>query len=167
MQTVVLDTILMDIANYAAKIAIEVTSEKGNQRTYLLNFTIDKSTIDTLKMIYINYEAVSNYKGNTLRYDFKLPVGTRVWPTVTYDKGDTLQTVKMDTVAIEKYAAQFNLTVTQKAVSAKYYELHFGVDKSFVDTLKMLRINNAAHSFDGENLILQMLHLQDKHSLIM
>ncbi len=157
MEFVKLDTI--ERTTYAASFAINVESEKfhatgeGNSRTYTLNFTVEKSAVDTLAMIYIKGDSLDNFRGDTLIYNIELPVGTRLLPTVDYTLADNFQTVVVDSVDTDltDYAAQINIEVTAENESLKVYELHFTVAKSAVDTLKNITINGLSIALNGDN----------------
>jgi len=157
MEHTVLDTV--NITKYEATFNIRVESEKfhatgiGNSRTYSVKFTIEKSSIDTLAMIYVNGDSIDNFQGNTLRYNIVLSVGTRVLPTIEHSLADTLQTAVIEIVDanLSDYTAQTNIKVTAENGSQKIYEIHFTVEKSTIDTLKNLTINGLSITTTGVN----------------
>jgi len=157
MEYTALDTV--NLTKYNASFGVRVESEKfhatgsGNSRTYRVNFTIEKSAVDTLAMIYVKGDSVDAFRGNTLQYAMVLPVGTRVVPTVEYTAADTLQTIVVEPVDVNlsDYAAQTNIKVTAENGNQNVYELHFTVAKSTIDTLKNLTINGLSIATTGSN----------------
>ena len=107
------------------------------RKTYTIYNKLLHSEVDTLKMIYTNSEALENFEPRIFNYDITLPVGTRQWPTIDFDKGDHWQTVSVNTIATSTYAAVTKLEVTaEDSIHKNVYTLNFTVEKSVVDTLK-------------------------------
>lgn len=83
-------------------VKIIATAQAGNQKVYTLNFSVKKSDVATLKMIYVNYEAMNTESANfevdkdfapdVFEYSLELPVGSNPEDFVlTFDKGDSYQ----------------------------------------------------------------------------
>lgn len=83
-------------------VKIIATAQAGNQKVYTLNFSVKKSDVATLKMIYVNYEAMNtesvnfevdkDFAPDVFEYSLELPVGSNMEDYVlTFDKGDSYQ----------------------------------------------------------------------------
>lgn len=83
-------------------VKIIATAQAGNQKVYTLNFSVKKSDVATLKMIYVNYEAMNtesvnfevdkDFAPDVFEYGLELPVGSNMEDYVlTFDKGDSYQ----------------------------------------------------------------------------
>ena len=77
---------------------ITVTAQNGDQFDYYIYFTIEKSTENRLKNIYINGKQLEGFDPEQTEYDFVYPAGTPVEdvPTledVTYEVFDPIETV--------------------------------------------------------------------------
>ena len=83
-------------------VKIIATAQAGNQKVYTLNFSVKKSDVATLKMIYVNYEAMNtesvnfevdkDFAPDVFEYGLELPVGSNPEDFVlTFDKGDSYQ----------------------------------------------------------------------------
>ncbi|MCQ2343327.1 MAG: hypothetical protein MJ002_00175 [Paludibacteraceae bacterium] len=73
-----------------------VTAEDGSQRTYSVTFRIQESTLDNLlTMIALNGEPLAGFDPNRFNYDVSLPIGTTVFPLVSYVKMFDSQSVEI------------------------------------------------------------------------
>ena len=93
---------LIESSADAFTVKITATAQAGNQKVYTLNFSVKKSDVATLKMIYVNYEAMNTESANfevdkdfapdVFEYGLELPVGSNPEDFVlTFDKGDSYQ----------------------------------------------------------------------------
>lgn len=76
------------------KVTINVKAENGNEKNYVVDFTVVLSTDATLNMIYVDGIQIEGFSKETLEYSLTLPLGTDLSKVeVSYDKGTEWQTV--------------------------------------------------------------------------
>lgn len=76
------------------KVTINVKAENGNEKNYVVDFTVVLSTDATLNMIYVDGVQIEGFSKETLEYSVTLPLGTDLSKVeVSYDKGTEWQTV--------------------------------------------------------------------------
>ena len=118
---------------------ILVTAENGNTKNYTINFVVQQSENVALASILIDYLPLPDFDPEVLEYTVELPVGTNVFPDVTWMPGDEYQTVigmtNPDGDAIIKVTAQ-NPQFTRQ------YIVHFNVLKSENALLSNIYLNN-------------------------
>ena len=125
---------------------IVVTAGDGyTQQTYHIYFDVALSDNAQLDMIYlrgdslltnnVHFAADRDFATDHYAYNIVLPIGTRTLPGISYTKGDKWQTVVLDTMNIDTYAATIALDVTAENGNSTRYTLNFAVEKSSVDTL--------------------------------
>ncbi|MGN0187728.1 MAG: hypothetical protein ACI392_08320 [Paludibacteraceae bacterium] len=161
-QTITVDTTSYD--TYAATIILDVIAEKGNSTQYTLNFVIEKSAIDTLNNIYLtingieealavagtNYTADNAFAGTTEDYHLTWQVGTRDIVTITYDPGDTYQTVEVlrQLTALTDTAV---IRVTAENGNERTYTIYSQLLLSTIDSLKNIFFNDIPFAaFDAD-----------------
>lgn len=118
---------------------ILVTAENGNTKNYTINFVVLQSENVALSSILVDYQPLPDFDPEVLEYTVELPVGTKVFPDVTWVPGDEYQTVigmtNPDGDAIIKVTAQ-NPQITRQ------YIVHFNVLKSENALLSNIYLNN-------------------------
>ena len=72
---------------------IIVTAMSGHSNTYLVSYQIEQSSIDTLRMIYVQGDSLQQFSGIATDYSIALTPGDSVMPTVTWLEGDEYQHV--------------------------------------------------------------------------
>ena len=152
LQTVVVKSSEIDESDYTANTRLTVTADNGDQAVYVINFTIAQANNTTLNMIYVDGKAIEGFAPNTRAYSIVLPLGTKNWPTVTWDKHDEWQTVqtRQGTFNAAK-ANEMKLSVTSGAGTADTYVLTFTVAEASKNTdLKSISVNgNAIANFSA------------------
>ncbi len=128
---------------------ITVTSESGKKNTYTVSYTILKSDIDTLQMIFVDQKALENFNASTLEYYYQLSasyaaeLGGKV-PTVEVITGDEYQTVLIsqvrDSIAGKSLEYKSIVTVTAANGTTRTYTIHYPVEKSSEATLNMINL---------------------------
>lgn len=143
-QTVVLTTDTTSLAPLTQVNTLTVTAEDGTTtHTYSVTFVVPFSTVDTLQMIYADGEALSNFRADTLTYTYHLPVGTRTFPVLTYDKGYAQQTVVTDTLLHTDWAETIALIVTaEDGTTTRTYTIQYDILRSTTSTLSMIYVSN-------------------------
>ena len=72
-----------------------VTSESGRSNYYTVAYTILQSSVDTLKMIYIDEKPLADFVAATTEYWYTVPANATEVPSVYPLQGDDYQTVKI------------------------------------------------------------------------
>ncbi|MBO4665867.1 MAG: hypothetical protein J5612_03230, partial [Paludibacteraceae bacterium] len=143
LQKVAVVTSEIDPTDNTATSRLTVTADNGDQAVYVINFTIAQANNTTLNMIYVNGVAIPNFDPNVRNYDYVLPLGTKTWPTVTWDAHDEWQTVatRQGTFNASKTNVM-KVNVTSGAGTAGTYELSFTVAAASKNTaLKSIAVN--------------------------
>ena len=129
---------------------ILVTAENGNTKNYTINFVVQQSENVALSSILVDYLPLSDFDPEVLEYTVELPVGTKVFPDVTWVPGDEYQTVigmtNPDGDAIIKVTAQ-NPQITRQ------YIVHFNVLKSSNALLSNIYLNNEPLTTNAQGFI--------------
>lgn len=125
-QTVAVDTVLSD--EWHQTIRMIATAQAGNSRIYTVAYTILKSEVDTLQMIWLNNQPLEGFSGSLNDYTLTLPYGTTELPDVDYIPGDQWQ--RVDT-------AWSGQTVRIHAVAQS------GAERTYTLSFTIARSNNA------------------------
>lgn len=133
------DYILTDIKSKATKtvnanvVTIVVTAEDGtHSNTYMLTFTIAKSTNAYLKSIALDGTDLRNFYADQLEYDILLPYGSSI-PTITAVPADTTATMVINGNQI--------VVTAEDGVTSNTYTLTFTIAKSTNAYLKSLLLD--------------------------
>jgi hypothetical protein len=73
---------------------IQVLAMAGNKNTYTVSYAIMQSNVDTLQMIYVQGDSLSGFDSHTHDYYITLAAGDSVAPSIAWQEGDAVQTVK-------------------------------------------------------------------------
>ena len=145
-------TVTMDTVESAADKLIRqivVTSESGKKNFYTVSYTILKSAIDTLQMIFVDQKQLSGFQANTLEYYYELSASYAAElngqvPLVEYISGDEYQTVLVSQVrdSLEGKSLGYKsiVTVTAATGGSRTYTIHYPVQKSSEATLNMINL---------------------------
>ena len=125
---------------------VTVVAGDGTQSKYKIVVSTAKSTISTLKMIYLDGQPLEGFDANKTSYSHNLPIGTTVLPKITVDKGDEYQTVS---VRDEGVNGTSRITVSAQDGSTTIYQIAFSVAKATNATLKMIYLDGKP--LDGFN----------------
>lgn len=127
-------------------VIITVTADDGvTTMEYTIHFTVKLSEVDTLLDIQTNGNSIEGFDPNTFEYTLDLPVGTRVWPVITWTTGDEYQTVVAEETLVDDYNKVVTLNVTaQNTAFTNVYTLNLVVEKSSVNTLKDIQLDNVS-----------------------
>ena len=157
-QTITMDTVL---ANENSMIRqIHVTAESGKKSTYTVSYTIRKSAIDTLQMIYIDQRALPGFNAEQTEYSYTLSAAqasglSGLTPEVEYIAGDEYQTVSVtqatDSLSGKSLGYKSVITVTAATGATRTYTIHYPVELSTNATLNMIMIGGKPISnYDAE-----------------
>lgn len=117
---------------------VTVVAGDGTQSKYKIVVSTAKSTISTLKMIYLNGQPLEGFDANKTSYSHSLPIGTTALPKITVDKGDEYQTVSVRDEGINGTA---RITVSAQDGSTTIYQIAFSVAKATNASLKMIYLD--------------------------
>ena len=115
-----------------------VEAGDGTQSKYKIVVNTAKSTISTLKMIYLDGQPLAGFDANQTSYSHSLPIGTTTLPIITVDKGDEYQTVSVRDEGINGTA---RITVSAQDGSTTIYQIAFSVAKATNANLKMIYLD--------------------------
>lgn len=143
-------TVTMDTVESAADKLIRqivVTSESGKKNFYTVSYTILKSSVDTLQMLFVDQKQLAEFNANTLEYYYELTAAYAAElngqvPLVEYISGDEYQTVLVSQVrdSLEGKSLGYKsiVTVTAATGATRTYTIHYPVQKSSEATLNMI-----------------------------
>lgn len=137
-------TIAITPAGVNGKTRITVTAGDGSTTIYVIAFSVQTYTDNTLKAIYLDGVLIEGFNPETNEYTVNLPQGTTALPTVTYELQSTdFQTVSVRTVS--GLSGDYKITVRPQSGASRTYIIHFSVATSSNTALAMIYI-------DGEEL---------------
>lgn len=129
---------------------INVTSESMHTRTYTVSYTIEKSNVDTLQMIFVQQRRIENFEGKNNEYSFELTASEASelngrLPVVEYITGDDYQSVFVsqqteETLTGKTLGYKSLVTVTAASGATRTYTIHYPVQKSDEATLNMINV---------------------------
>ncbi len=129
---------------------INVTSESMHTRTYTISYTIEKSNVDTLQMIFVQQRRIENFEGKNNEYTFELTASEASelngrLPVVEYITGDDYQSVFVsqqteETLTGKTLGYKSLVTVTAASGATRTYTIHYPVQKSDEATLNMINV---------------------------
>ena len=130
---------------------ITVTAGNGNTTIYLIAFSVDAYTDNTLKSIKVGGVELAGFDPEVNEYSYNLPQGTTELPEVTFEKQDeNLQSVTPRSGGIN---GDYRLTVRPQSGASRTYIIHFSVATSSNTALSMIRVDgNNLEGFDAETL---------------
>ena len=135
---------------------ITVTADDAEtQLTYTIHFSVELSQVATLLDIQLDGESLPGFDANN--FDYTVAVDKREWPLVTWTAGDQYQTVTASEVLSETdlvYTKVVSLLATaQDAAYFNTYNVTLNIEKSGVDTLKAILLDDVAmEEFAAEKL---------------
>lgn len=144
-QTVIMDTV--EMADDKLIRQIVVTSESGKKNFYTVSYTILKSSVDTLQMIFVDQKQLVGFDANTSEYYYELTASYAAElngqvPLVEYISGDEYQTILVSQVrdSLEGKSLGYKsiVTVTAATGATRTYTIHYPVQKSNEATLNMI-----------------------------
>ena len=127
---------------------IEVQAESGLKNIYTVHFSKTRSSLNTLRMIYVDNRALANFSPDLIEYNDTLPAGSVSLPKIEPELFDKkYQTYDMDTLVDEVLAnskslgQKIHINVYAEDNSSRTYILHFPIKLSD-DTLLNMIFNN-------------------------
>lgn len=158
-----LQTITMDTVEYTANTLIRqihVTAESGKKNVYTVSYTIEKSDVDTLQMIFINQKQLPDFKAMTTEYFYQLTSAEALaldgaLPEVDFIQGDEYQEVMVsqtpDSLLGKSLGYKSLITVRAATGQMNIYTIHYPVQPSDDATLSMINVGGKPLSnYDAE-----------------
>ena len=124
-----------------ATIRVQAEDPSVRENKYVVLFHLTKSAADTLNMIYQDGQPLEGFAPKTMYYTASLPVGTVAFPALSWQEADDWQTVAMDTVENSANTLVRQITVTAENGKKNTYTVSFTIEKSDVDTLQMIFVD--------------------------
>lgn len=157
-----IDTVEYDLIAQKLVRQIKVTAEDSTiSNTYTIAYTIKKSDVDTLQMIFVGSKPLPGFHADTLEYEYKLTAAEVValdgeMPLIDPIAGeegrqriDTLQV--RDNYGVKTIGYKHVITVTAEAGNSRTYTVHYPRELSDDATLKMIFIDESPlPNFDAE-----------------
>lgn len=130
---------------------ITVTAGNGNTTIYLITFSVEAYTDNTLKMIYVGGVELANFDPETNEYSVTLEKGASELPVITFDKQDEdLQTVNTRSGGLN---GDYKITVRPQSGASRTYIIHFSVDASNNNKLADILVGGTSiEGFDADVL---------------
>ena len=122
---------------------ISVTTP-GNQtpKTYKLTYKLEASSYSLLKNLQMGENLITNFDPNQFTYYVNLPIGTTELPKITYEKGESTQTV---TVSEGGLNGTTRVTVVAgNGIDQTEYKIVVSTAKSEISSLNMIYIGGVA-----------------------
>ena len=107
---------------------ISVTAQNGKNKTvYRIKFSVEKSTVNTLKNIFIDGVALAGFSADVKNYEYNVPATATSRPVVTWQAADAYQTVTKNPAseATAKVEGDTKLTVRAQDGSSSVYTITF------------------------------------------
>lgn len=128
-----------EIDMYNKVVKITTLAEDGiNSKTYTVNLVVEKSDNDKLKDIQLDNVSLEEFKPENNSYKVELPVGTTVYPTVTYTEGDEYQTIKTE---VSEAGDKVTIKVQAENGNERTYTLEFVILHSSNADLSAIYVN--------------------------
>ncbi len=109
--------------------------------TYNVLFSFTQSDVDTLAMIYQDGRKLEGYRADSIYYPISLEVGTTAFPDVQADPADEWQTVTINQLDSTPTTLIKQIVVTSESKRTRTYTVSYTIEKSNVDTLQMLFVD--------------------------
>ena len=105
-------------------------------KIYKLNFKLEASSYSLLKNLQMGDNWIKDFDPNVLTYYVNLPLGTSTLPKITYEKGESTQTVKVQEGGLNGVT---KVTVTAgNGINTTEYKIVVATEKSEISTLNMI-----------------------------
>lgn len=122
---------------------INVTTP-GNQtpKTYKLTYKLEASSYSLLKNLQMGENLITNFDPNQFTYYVNLPIGTTELPAVTYEKGESTQTVTINEGGLNGTTKV--TVVAGNGIDQTEYKIVVSTAKSEISSLNMIYIGGVA-----------------------
>lgn len=148
LQVIELDTVAADANNLIRR--IHVTAESLKKNTYVISYTILKSSVDTLQMIYIDDKPLDGFSPTKDEYFLTLSAEyanslNGALPKIECLAADTLQTILIsqaqDSLSGKSLGYKTIVSVTAPSGAMRIYTVHYLVETSHDASLNMIMLS--------------------------
>ena len=148
LQTIQLDTVAADANNLIRR--IQVTAESRKKNTYIISYTILKSSVDSLQMIYIDDKPLDGFSPTKDEYFLTLSAEyanslNGALPKIECLAADTLQTILIsqaqDSLSGKSLGYKSIVSVTAPSGAMRIYTIHYLVETSHDASLNMIMLS--------------------------
>ena len=132
------------VANLDGSQHIISVTTPGNQtpRTYKLTYKLEASSYSLLKDLQMGENLITNFDPNQFTYYVNLPIGTTELPKITYEKGESTQTI---TISEGGLNGTTKVTVVAgNGIDQTEYKIVVSTAKSEISSLNMIYIGGVA-----------------------
>lgn len=132
------------VANLDGSQHIISVTTPGNQtpKTYKLTYKLEASSYSLLKNLQMGENLITNFDPNQFTYYVNLPIGTTKLPAITYEKGESTQTV---TISEGGLNGTTKVTVVAgNGIDQTEYKIVVSTAKSEISSLNMIYIGGVA-----------------------
>ena len=132
------------VANLDGSQHIISVTTPGNQtpRTYKLTYKLEASSYSLLKDLQMGENLITNFDPNQFTYYVNLPIGTTELPAITYEKGESTQTV---TISEGGLNGTTRVTVVAgNGIDQTEYKIVVSTAKSEISSLNMIYVGGVA-----------------------
>ena len=122
---------------------INVTTS-GNQtpKTYKLTYKLEASSYSLLKDLQMGENLITNFDPNQFTYYVNLPIGTTKLPAITYEKGESTQTVSISEGGLNGTTKV--TVVAGNGIDQTEYKIVVSTAKSEISSLNMIYVGGVA-----------------------
>ncbi|MFI3296788.1 MAG: hypothetical protein R3Y59_04055 [bacterium] len=133
-------TISVDSAGLTSPYVISVTAENGNEQSYIINFTVEKSHDATLQSILVDGELLAGFDYEIYNYVVQVPYGSVDVPAVSYVASQPdIQTVTLVSAASLSDTTYITV-VAEDDTTSIVYKVSFEIIKSSNAQLSAIRV---------------------------
>ena len=132
------------VANLDGSQHIISVTTPGNQtpRTYKLTYKLEASSYSLLKNLQMGENLITNFDSNQFTYYVNLPIGTTELPAITYEKGESTQTVSISEGGLNGTTRV--TVVAGNGIDQTEYKIVVSTAKSEISSLNMIYIGGVA-----------------------
>lgn len=132
------------VANLDGSQHIISVTTPGNQtpKTYKLTYKLEASSYSLLKDLQMGDNLITNFDPNQFTYYINLPIGTTELPKITYEKGESTQTVTINEGGLNGTTRV--TVVAGNEIDQTEYKIVVSTAKSEISSLNMIYIGGVA-----------------------
>ena len=155
-----IDSMTVEATEHTRIHQTHVTAQSGKKNTYTISYTLLKSNVDTLQMIFVDDKQLPDFSATETEYYYTLSadkateLGGKL-PTIDIIQGDEYQTVVVsqtpDSLSVKSLGYKHLISVTAATGAMRTYIIHYPVELSSDATLNMIMLENKPlTNFDSE-----------------
>ena len=134
---------------------IQVVAGSGKKNIYTIEYEIALSTIDTLEMIYMGADPLTNFDAHVYDYHIYMSPGDTILPSISWKQGDIYQVVTPTSSAITRNNEQIGwkqcIEVMAQDGHSRVYTLYFYFTEPLSTNTELLNIYLDGAPLNGFN----------------